>query len=184
MGRSGDLVVVAYQLDPTKVVAFVPASAELPAERVGLLPDHRVLYEDGRDAKPLRQLVEDFLKSEEVWTRLAYEAKEHHRTFVVLKSEFLDLDGSEIFLEKLQPRVLRRIESLYVEGGCRFEYSKSPLRHANLGDVKVSWGQGHIAGRDALVVASPDQAGEAKLTITFSANRRPEDLSNDGTLPN
>lgn len=167
MGRSGDMVVVRYRLDPTKVVAVVPELGDLPAERVNLMPDNLVFYGNGTDAPSLRSVVDDFLHSQEVREQLVKEATVEHEGFVIARPDFLDKEGNELYIEKMEPKVFRRIAGLLVEGTCAFEHTRFPLRHGNLGELRVSWGAAEIDGRNTVLVVSPTKEGMAKLTITF-----------------
>ncbi|MCW8908625.1 MAG: hypothetical protein OQL28_15395 [Sedimenticola sp.] len=126
-----------------------------------------VFHEDGSEAEPLTQLVEGFLRSKEVGDELVKQATDEHKWFALVKLGFVDCDGRSVFLEKIEPKVYRKVERLYIEGTCEFEYTRFPLRHASLGDISVSWGSAKLDRRETLLVVSPTEEGETKLTISI-----------------
>jgi hypothetical protein len=45
------------------------------------------------------------------------------------------------------------------------------LRHGALGDVKVSWGEGKFMGKNAVILASKDEYGAKRISITVEDRR-------------
>ena len=159
-------------LSPTKVVARVPMQDDLIEESVVLLPDN-ILYSADRVALcPAKDIIDVVLKSPHSAQQLLTEGREDHVWFEIGWEPPDDLSGNPIFLEKLEPRTLRRIESLRVMGPCKFTMTPLGLRRGKLGDVHVAWGTASIQGKKTMLVATRDSAGFEKVSVhTFNEDR-------------
>jgi hypothetical protein len=71
-------------------------------------------------------------------------------------------------MKKLEPAVLRPIESIRITGPCKVEMGRFGMRHGKLGEVHVAWGKTTVAGHDALAVATLDPSRKTKLSVNFS----------------
>lgn len=172
MGRCKNLVTVLYKLDIEKVLLTVPEETDLPLENVAASSENYVYYSDGAYAMSVRELVEGFLGTREVVAELCKRGTEEHVAFVIEKRDVLDLNGKEVYLEKIEPRLLRKIASLRVQGSCKFYISKFPMEHGKLGEIEVSWGTSEIGGRDAMIVVSPDESGGPKISVSIKSKKK------------
>ena len=71
-------------------------------------------------------------------------------------------------MKKIEPEVMRPVESIRVVGPCKVEIAKFGVRHGKIGDVKVAWGKAIIDGNSAMAVATKTDTGETKLSVNFS----------------
>ena len=120
---------------------------------------------DGKHQSTVGGLVEDILRSDEAIMELGRRGDDSHKYFDLIKPNIADEDGFPLYLQKIEPKVLREIELIRVQGGCRINTSPMPLRHGSLGGVSVSWGTGEIDGIPAILVATEDEAGKPHLSI-------------------
>jgi hypothetical protein len=74
-----------------------------------------------------------------------------------------DKDGNPVFLQKREPRILREIEYIEIEGPCEFRLSEFGLQRGNLGGIPVAWGITEVFGNDAYLAATRDSAGNLRL---------------------
>jgi hypothetical protein len=164
-GNLDSLWTKVFTLTPTKVVATVASTGDLPAERVAMLPDNTIHDADGTAIAPIRDLVQSWLHSSQVREELAKRGNESHKTFVVGWPQPKGEGGASLYLQKIEPSVLRLVELIEARGTCSFEVSRFPLRHGVLGDVKVSWGKGTFDGKDAVLLASKDEHGIMRISV-------------------
>jgi hypothetical protein len=154
-----------FTLTPTKVIVRVASTGDLPGENVAVLPDNSIHDADGAVVAVIRDLIQGWLQSPEIREELAKRGNESHKSFVVGWPQPKGKDAASLYLQKVEPSVLRLIELIEVRGICSFEVSMFPLRHGVLGDVKVSWGKGVFAGRDTVLLASKDERGTMRISI-------------------
>jgi hypothetical protein len=156
-----------FQLAAAKVVAHMAPTPELPAEIVATFPANHVYSARGEFLGTMRELTEVFLKWDEVGKRLGLEGNENHKWFEVEWTVPPDIQDGGLYLEKLEPRALRRIEKVRVAGHCEFTISEFRLRRGQLGAVPVAWGTGSLFGKETTLIASAHESGGGKLTISF-----------------
>lgn len=168
-GSLDSLWTKVFTLYPTEVLARVAPSGELPAESVAVFPDNTIHSSDGSVIALIRDLVQGWLQSGEIREEFAKRGDQSHKRFVVGWPQPKDKDGKSLFLQKESPRMLRAIELVEVMGVCQFEVSEFPLRHGALGDVKVSWGEGKFMDRNAVLLASKNEHGTQRISITVEA---------------
>lgn len=152
-----------------KVLVSVHQDATLPPEVVAVMPTNLVHSSDGTELFQMRALVDRLIKSQQAGESLLSQGKEADVWFeMVWKLPTDHLDGS-LYMKKINPAALRKIESIQIKGPCKFQITQFGMRGGKLGDIHLAWGKTEIAGRDALVVATKDTAGIEKLSINFAA---------------
>ena len=157
-----------FTLVPTKVKVRVAAIEKLPAENITALPDYSIHAADGSVIATMRDLIQDWIQSGEIKEELAKKGEESHKSFVVGWKLPKYKDGRSLYLQKLSPRILRPIELIEVSGACKFEVSRFPLRHGTLGAIRVSWSEGTFMGNKAILLASKDEHGTKRISITVN----------------
>ena len=75
--------------------------------------------------------------------------------------------GRPLYMQKLEPKILRAVECIRIVGPFKVQIGEFGLRHGRLGSVNVAWGKATIGGQDAMAVASMDESGETKLSVNF-----------------
>ena len=165
-GKLDSLWSKTFTLSPTKVVVRVQEIDDLPIEDVTAIPDNLIFKLDGTSLDTVKNLIETWLKSPQLVKEMAERGDESYKGFVAKWENPSDKDGNPLCLRKENPPVIRKIKFIRVLGKCEFTVSEFPLEHGILGNVRVSWGSGDFMEKDALLVASEDEAGEKKLSIT------------------
>lgn len=155
-------------LFPEKVIVRVKQTENLEPETISTFPDNKVYSLDGRYLGILSTFVNKWMRTKEVLEKFASEVREEHIWFYIVLSPVRGDFGDPIYLQKEQPRVLREVDWIRIEGECKFETSKFPLEHGILSGVRVCWGSSEIDGKPAFLVASEDTHGATKVSISFS----------------
>jgi hypothetical protein len=158
-----------WNLNPEKVVIKVATTADLPAEDVVTLPDNILYTADGREVGYVKELVYYLLGLEEIIKEFGRQGEEMHKGFVFGCDSPRDQDGNPLYMQKLEPNVFRPIVSIQVQGTCNFTVTEFPLKRGTLGSYQIVWGAGVFLGQKALLVASQDQIGQKKFTISTSS---------------
>lgn len=151
---------------PTKVIILVSETNDLPTENIAAFPDNIIFWENGMPFCIVRDLVDLRLKSEAFIKEMLGRGDETNKVFTARWEKPSDENGNPLCLRKEEPNVIRMIELIEVTGNCHFNVSEFPLEHGLLGKVKVSWGSGSFMKENVFLVASEDEAGERRLTIT------------------
>jgi hypothetical protein len=171
-GGASSIWLKLFNMNATKVVMHVGASADhdLDAENVAVAPDTTIYDAQGREVGIARTLVESLVRSDQAVELLGKHGDESHKFFVIVVKPLRDKDGNILFLQKLEPLLLRPIEWVRITGTCNFNVSEFKLRHGRLKDVSLAWGTGSFRGRKSLFVASAEGAA-GKITITGHPNQ-------------
>lgn len=165
-GNTSSLWSKTFTLRPTKVVIGVEQTVNLPEENVAVFPDNLVYDQEGRQMCSAKELVEELLHAEHVGRKFGKLGDESHKGFELRWEPARDKAGNPLYLQKLEPKVLRSIKFVRIMGTCSFDVSEFPLTRARLGNTKVAWGTGSFFGKDAMLVASENDAGGRKLSIS------------------
>jgi hypothetical protein len=173
-GETNTLWGKTFSLTPTKVVVCVPTDAELPAERVVTFQDTLMHAEDGSVVGTIRELVERILHTRPLIEDLGRDATDEHKGFSVEWTFSAHTSVERLYLQKLEPKRLRRIEAIIITGSCEFKVSRFDLHRGRIGQVEVAWGRGRLMELDALLVASKDAVGQSKLSLNFSGPGGPK----------
>jgi hypothetical protein len=172
LAERSELWAKSVTLTATKVVAKVPALGDLAAESVVLVPDNILYSHNGTQLCPARDLIDIALKSSPANTKFLTDGREEHKWFELRWEPPDDLSGDPVFLEKLEPKTLRQIDSFHVTGPCEFTMTPFGLRRGKLGGVHVAWGTASVGGKKTMLVATRDSVGVEKLSVhTFDAER-------------
>jgi len=154
-----------FTLTSNKVKVRLVATKKFPSETIIAFPDNIIHAGNGKFIAVIRDLIEGWLKSGEIREEFAKKGDQSHKSFFIGWPNPKDKDGKSLYLKKIKPRVLRRIELIEASGACEFEVSRFPLRHGALGNVKFSWGEGRFIGKKAVLLASKDGRGAKRISI-------------------
>lgn len=166
LGEIDSLWAKTWDLVPKKVVIKVPAFQNLVAEDIVTSPDNALYLADGTEVGDVKQLIDFLLKDENLVVEIGRQGEETHKSFVFWCDLPRDQAGQSLYMQKLEPKVLRPIGSIHVEGSCKIKVSEFPLKRGSLGDYQIAWGSGVFRKEKALLVASEDNKGNQKLTIS------------------
>jgi hypothetical protein len=147
----------------------VPASESLAAESFAAFPDNLVYLQDGTETLQLSEVVDHIVKGNRARDYLLAESKEEHNWCEFLLMAPADPEGRPLFVKKLEPEMLRPIESLHVVGTCKVGIGQFGMRKGRLGNVEVAWGKAAVGGQEALAVVNLSEGGQRKLSIKLSA---------------
>lgn len=165
LGLKSSLWAKTVTVSAAKVLVRVASTADLPAETVVTMPENLVHTSDGGELFQVGKLVETLLNSRRARESLLSEGKEEHIWFDIVWEPPRGQLNNSLFMKKIEPELLREIESIQIQGPCKFEITQFGLRHGTLGDVHVAWGKTELLGNEALVVATKDTDGIEKLSI-------------------
>jgi hypothetical protein len=168
LGATGSLWNKSVTLTAQKVIVRVVATPTLEAENVAVMPDNLVYASDGTELGPIAQLVQLMLYRPEAQRRFLSEGKQEHVWFELRWQPPRDTHGNPLFLKKLDPLLLREIEHITIKGPSQFRIEEFRLRRGTLGNIHLAWGKTDIFGKDALVVATRDEAGVEKFSFTLT----------------
>lgn len=168
LGPNGDLWLKSVSITAEKVSVRVAQVGLLAPETVGTVPDNLLYLEDGSELCQIKELVDRLLKSPRARDYLLAEGKDEHRWFELVWEPPSDQQGRPLYMRKIDPEVLRPVESIRIVGPCKVEIGKFGVRHGKIGDVQVAWGKATIAGNSAMAVATKTDIGETKLSVNFS----------------
>jgi hypothetical protein len=167
-GPEGSIWLKSVTISSEKVTVRVAKIGELPTETVATTPDNLLYLEGGDELCQVKEVVERMLKSKRAGDYLLTEAKEDHTWFELVWEPPQFHDGRRLYMKKIEPELLREIESIRVVGPCQVEVGRFGMRHNKLGDVHVAWGKSTIGGKDAMAVVTHAPTGGPKLSINFS----------------
>lgn len=165
LGPNGSLWVKTISVSTHKVSIRVARVHDLPSETVATSPDNLIYAEDGTEICQVKELVDGILNSPRPRETLTRNANEEHKWFELIWEPPFDHLGRPLFMQKLEPLVLRQIESIRIVGPCKVEVAKFGMRHGRLGTVHVGWGKLVVSGRNAMAVATVTPEGQAKLSL-------------------
>jgi hypothetical protein len=165
IGSNGSLWHKTYEVSASKVSIRVGAVGALAVETVATSPDNLIHLEDATELCQVKDLVDKMLNSERVRDYITREGREEHTFFEFRWEPPSDDLGRPLYMMKLEPRVLRPIESVRVVGPCKIQLGRFGMQHGRLGLIRVAWGKATIGGRDAMAVATLTPSGQTKLSI-------------------
>lgn len=168
MGSESSLFLKSVTISTQKVNVKVAKFGELSEETIATTPDNLIHHEDGSELCQIRELVDRLLKGNHARDYLLKESKEDHVWFEFIWEPPSDHEGNPLFMKKIDPEVLRPIESIRIIGPCKVEIGKFGMRHGKIGNVNVTWGKSVVAGRDAMAVTTQSTDGLTKLSINFA----------------
>ena len=170
LGPNSSLWLKSVTINAEKVSIRVAQVDDLPPETVATSPDNLLYLEDGSELCQTKELVDRLLNSPRARDYLLSEGKEEHGWFEFIWEPPRDHEGIPLYMKKLEPAVLRLVESIRVVGPYKVEVGRFGMRHGRIGDVQVAWGKSTIAGKNAIAVATFTETGEVKLSINFSGS--------------
>ncbi len=146
LGDTQSLFAKVWSPVPEKVVVRLAVTLNLPAEDVVVQPDHHVHIANGTVIANMKGLVYSILGVEDIVKAIARLGETTHKGFIFECNLPKDKDGNPLYMQKLEPVVLREIESIHVEGSCNFNITEFPLKRVNLGSQLIAWGEGEFLG--------------------------------------
>lgn len=156
------------------LVKFLPTT-DLPSETLASIPTNQVYTSDGNELCQISELVAKLLRTKRAGDDLLTQGKVDHVWFELYWEPPRDQQERILCMKKLNPEILRVIESIKITGPCKFQLTQFGMRGGKLGDIQLAWGKTEIAGRDAIVVASRAPSGIEKLSINIFG-KQPLDL--------
>ena len=168
LGPNGELWLKSVTITAEKVSIRVAQVGLLASETVATNPDNLLYLEDGTELCQTRELVDGLLKTPRARDYLLAEGNDEHKWFEFVWEPPSDQQGRPLYMKKIEPEVMRPVESIRVIGPCKVEIAKFGVRHGKIGDVQVAWGKVTIAGNSAMAVATKTDTGETKLSVNFS----------------
>ena len=172
MSSGSSLFLKSVTISTQKVNIKVAKTKELSEETISTTPDNLIYLEDGTELCQIRDLVDRLLKGNHARDYLLNESKEDHVWFEFIWEPPSDGDGKPLYMKKIDPDVLRSIESIRIIGPCNVEIGKFGMRHGKVGNVTVAWGKSNVAGRDAMAVTTRSTDGNTKLSINFAGTKK------------
>ncbi|MBC7815997.1 MAG: hypothetical protein IAG10_03760 [Planctomycetaceae bacterium] len=166
---TADLWAMRYDLTITKVVGSVPALGDLPEERIAFRSDNLVFDQNRKQLATIADLATALLKRPQIHETIRREGDESH-TFFTLEGTPKFLVTADVFVEKMEPRVLRRLQDVRVDGKCRIVKRRIQLQHGRLGEVRIAWGSTVLGPNRATVLAVKTQDAEPTLTMHLTAS--------------
>jgi hypothetical protein len=79
-----------------------------------------------------------------------------------------------LFMQKLDPPVLREINKIHIQGPCKFQIENFEMGGGRIGDVHIAWGKTEILGQDAMIVATKNSEGVQKMSVNLAGNQKQE----------
>jgi len=171
IGPTGSLWHKTSSLSVDKVRIRVAIAEDLPVETVVTSPDNLLYLEGGVEFCQVKELVELLLKTEHMRQYFVREGKEEHVRFELIWEPPVDLTGRPFYMQKLEPKAFRAVESIRITGPCTFQIGRFDFQQGHLGSVQVAWGKASIAGRDAMAVAR-DESGKTKFSVSLKGSVR------------
>jgi hypothetical protein len=162
---TGGLWALTYELTVAKAVGVVPAAGELPGERVALNPENLSYDEHGQERGTVHQVVMSSLKDRRIGEQFAREANQTHTFFVVAIEPPRYATGERVFVQKLDPLILRPLDALEIRGPCRVSRCQFQMTRGRLGPIQLAWGSGVLDGKDAMLLAVKAEGAEPTLTL-------------------
>lgn len=172
LSSESSLLLKSVTITTQKVNVKVAKFGELSEENIATTPDNLIHLEDGLELCQIRDLVDRLLKGNHARDYLLKESKEDHVWFEFIWEPPSDHEGKPLFMKKIDPEVLRPIESIRIIGACKVEIGKFGMRHGRIGNVTVAWGKSIVAGRDAMAVTTQLADGMTKLSINFAGTEK------------
>lgn len=168
LGPNGSLWFKSVSVNAEKVSVRVAQVGKLQVETVATHPGNLIHLEDGCEFCPIQELVDTLMNTPRARDYFLAEGREEHKWFECVWEPPRDHEGRPLYMKKLEPEVLRPVESIRVVGPCKVEIGRFGMRHGKMGDIQVAWGKSVISGRDAMAVATVAPSGDTKLSINFS----------------
>lgn len=170
-GNIDALLSKVFSLKPTKVVVGIAQTDELPPENIVTFPDSNIYKSNGEYLGTIKEIVEPILKADSIVKDLMKKGKEVHKGFSIeWQTPPCDNDDC-LYMQKIEPLILRKIDFIRIYGKCSFEITQFPLKHSMLGNIRVSWGEGEFLGKSSILVATENKDGEKKITITTEQDK-------------
>jgi hypothetical protein len=163
------LLAKSFSLSPSRIIFRVEEIEDMRAEDVAVIPDTLIYGEDGTLLGTVWELIELLLRLEYVIKEVGAQAEESHKGFMLRWDNPSTGDGSRLCLQKEEPLMLRKVESIYIEGTAEVCISQFHLKHGAIAGTLISWGEGRFLGEEALLVTSKSEEGETKISVNFAA---------------
>jgi hypothetical protein len=163
----------AKMLAQTVTKTTVVLRGETPAEEVELSQTSPIFRESGDVITTAAIMVDTFLRLPHVLSGILRQCEEHYKKFEVRISNPTEGTGNQIYCRRDEFSPLRMIEILKISGLVEMKTSPVPLTHGKLEDTVVAFGKTQHEGKQAIFVASKDEAGETKATLDIEGTSFP-----------
>jgi hypothetical protein len=160
----GSLWGKAWNITIDHVLIDVSAVGDLLPETVRVAPDNALFLSDGTPVGEAADLAAKIIRSDILNRRLAQEARPEHVWLECGFDPVPPIEGKQLCLQKLDPLTFRPIARFHVAAKCVVAVDEFPLRHGNLGSVRVAWGKGELLGQKAMLVVTDGPNG-ARLSL-------------------
>jgi hypothetical protein len=157
-----------------KVTVTVLPTGTFPEETVSVMPTNLIYTEDGQEACQIGELVEVLARSPRVGNYLLDKGQMNHIWFEIAWEPPRDHLEHPLFLQKIEPPILREIKKIHIQGPSKFHIANFEMGSGIIGDVNVAWGKTEILGQDAMVVTTKDSKGVQKISINLANNPKLE----------
>jgi hypothetical protein len=168
LGNKSSLWLKQWMMHPKRVAITVEATGNLPLEIVTAIADQAIYDRSGNFTGIAAQLVASIMGALHIQEKLLREGSEEHRWFE-FGAEYAHEQAGVPYLEKLEPRCLRRITVVRVSGELQMAIQKFGVRRARLGNAEVAWGNVEVHGGQAVLVASREAGAGDKVNFYASA---------------
>jgi hypothetical protein len=168
LGSSSSLWAKTVTCSAKKVLVKVLATTTRPEENVAVMPDNLVYASDGAEICQIGLIITAMIKSPYARDYLLTKGDKEHVWFEFCWEPVRDHNGNPLFLKKIEPEMLRQIESIQIKGPCEFKIGEFGIRRGRLGAVQVAWGKPEILAPGTMLVATKDEQGAEKVSLSFA----------------
>jgi hypothetical protein len=160
------LVGKTFSLTPTHISVELAASDGFGSEVVPVRFDTNVVDQSGNFIVMMGEIVRHICDLA-CRDHLILHGNESHNGFEAQWGVGSRPREKALYLEKIEPHVLRPIVTVYVLGSCKFVTSEFPIKRGHLGDIEVAYAQGTLMDKQATLITSKALNGEEKMTVIF-----------------
>jgi len=167
-GDNSPLYFKHMKLIPNKVIIRVDSIDGLSAENVEVFPDTLIYKQTGEQICTAKDMVENILNTKKINLESLSKSDNTHKGFEVIWKQAKERVGNTYCLQKLEPVLIRPIESIKITGICNFDITELTLQHGKIGNVNVAWGTISLEGENALLVVSKQPENNETATISIT----------------
>lgn len=165
LAESSSLWLKTAEFTVERVVVRVIAKGEMEAENVAVSPGQDLFDADGLSLGFIAESIRKIMQSDILPKKTMGDATADHSYFVLRWEAPRTTAGKPLCLQKIEPRVLREIESIEIRGPCKFVIQEFGLQKGRLGEVHIAWGGVEFFGKQSTVLATRDSKGVERITV-------------------
>lgn len=155
-------------LTAERVVCTVEATDGFAAERVRVSADQNIVGFDHEYFCSAAELVRITLNAPGIGRRFLDQGTLDSKWFEIQYVPPVEGD-MVIYLQKIEPRILRKISLIEISGPCVFTIGSFRVKRARIGSVHFAYGAATMFDRSVVFVATRDETGSEKMAANFSA---------------